>query len=409
MLKADQIYQELLRCNKCGSCQVNCPTYKATFYEGNVARGRLFLVRKYLEQGEQALLKTSEVVQSLDRCLLCESCTKVCPAGVRTAEVVLYYRQQLLAGQAAKSKWQEKLYRLAFLNKSFIPLAGKLANYYRKCGMLPDPYQLRTFLSQYLDGQVLKNNPGTGVILPATGQRKYKITFFVGCASNTFYHRAALAAINLLRRWADVTLLDNCCCGAPFLSLGAVDSFREVANLNLALISREQTDFIVTDCSTCASVLKQYPARLSVSSPVPAQIKDLIEILLLEQEQLPQVKNSGGRQFTFHYPCHLVRGQNLKEPTQRLLNNLFGLRYRPHPEDDSCCGGSGTYSILHRQLAQKIAAAKLANIQSSGATQVLSSCPACLMQLGAVAKKLSLPLEIKPLAVFFQEAIEEIR
>jgi glycolate oxidase iron-sulfur subunit len=407
MLNKEQIYHELSRCNKCGTCQVICPTYKATFHEGNVARGRLFLVRKYLEQGDQVLLQAKEVIQSLDQCLLCESCTKVCPSGVRTAEVVLYYRQQLLAAQTAKSKWKEKLYRLAFLNKAFIPFAGKMAYYYKNIGILPDPYQFRTFLSKYIDGQVLKNNPGTGIVLPATGRRKYKISFFVGCAINTFYHRAALASINLLRRWADVTLLDNYCCGAPFLSLGDVDSFKEVAGRNLDLFNREKTDFIVTDCSTCASVLKQYPARLGVSAPVLAQLKDLVEILLLEQEELPRVKDSGGQKFTFHYPCHLVRGQNLKEPTQRLLSNLFGSYYRPHLEDDSCCGGAGTYSILHRQLAQKITAAKLTNIQNSGATQVVSSCPACLMQLGAVVKRLSLPLEVKPLAVFLQKALEE--
>jgi glycolate oxidase iron-sulfur subunit len=62
---------------------------------------------------------------------------------------------------------------------------------------------------------------------------------------------------------------------------------------------------------------------------------------------------------------------------------------------------------LHRQLAQKITAAKLTNIQNSGATQVVSSCPACLMQLDAVVKRLSLPLEVKPLAVFLQKALEE--
>ncbi|WP_165859235.1 (Fe-S)-binding protein [Desulfofundulus salinus] len=409
MLEKEQVYKELLRCNKCGGCQVICPTYKATYYEGNVARGRLFLVRKYLESGEQALLKTPEIIQSLEQCLLCESCTKVCPSGVRTAEVVLYYRQQLLEVKGAKNKWKERLYRLAFLNKAFIPLAAKLAYYYQKFGVIPDPYQLRSFLSQYLDGQVLRDNPGTGITLPATGQRKYKVTFFVGCASNTFYHRAALAAINLLRRWADVTLLDNYCCGAPLLSLGAVDGFREVASRNLELISREQTDFIVTDCSTCASVLKQYPARLGVAVPVMTKLRDLVEILIQEREHLSPVKGSGRQKFTFHYPCHLARGQNLKEPTQKLLDGLFGSSYQPHLEDDSCCGGAGTFGILHRDLAQKITAAKLANIQNSGAAQVVTSCPACLMQLGAVVKRLALPLVVKPLAVFLEEAMGESR
>ena len=47
-LIASHAAEELLRCNRCGFCVESCPTYRATFHELFVARGRNRLAEKAL-------------------------------------------------------------------------------------------------------------------------------------------------------------------------------------------------------------------------------------------------------------------------------------------------------------------------------------------------------------------------
>ena len=57
-------------CVHCGFCNATCPTYLELFDERDGPRGRVYLVRALLENGEAG----DATRLHLDRCLTCRSC-----------------------------------------------------------------------------------------------------------------------------------------------------------------------------------------------------------------------------------------------------------------------------------------------------------------------------------------------
>lgn len=393
MLTKADVQKQIDSCNKCGSCQFHCPTYRVSRDENLVARGRNYLVRRYLQEGSGDLLQDREVVKSLDGCLLCEACTAGCPSGVKTSDIVLYHRQELLRTGTFERALKERLYKAVFANRTVFPFLGWGANLYRHLPGEPNLAGTRDYLTGYLDGKTLKGTwpPGKPLPVKATGKRaSRRFAFFGGCASNTFFHKAAADAVEILSHLGEVTLVDNYCCGAPLLSLGDWRGFGEVARKNAEILSGGKWDFIVSDCATCASTLKKY-ARLGIGCEPAGPVVDFVEVLHREKEFLAEAVRGVEEPFTFHYPCHLARGQNLRKETSELLFTLFGDSYVTHGEDDSCCGGAGTYGVFNRAMSEKIVAGKLQKIARTPAKTIVSSCPGCLMQLNFGVNRFSAP------------------
>lgn len=389
MLTKEDAQKQIQRCNKCGTCQFHCPTYRISRDENRVARGRNYLVRHYLQETEGDFLQDKDVVRSLDGCLLCEACTAGCPSGVKTADIVLYHRQELLKRRAFDRTLKEKIYRAIFAHRTIMPLMGWGAHLYQNFPGQPDFAGTRGYLTEYLDGKTLKGTWPPGRPVSLTSPRKvadYRIAFFVGCASNTFFRKAAEDAVMILSQLGEVTLLDNYCCGAPLLSLGDWEGFTQVAAKNAALLTKGKWDFVVSDCATCTSSLKKYD-QLGVELACPPL--DLVELLHKERQALGATLKPLEQPFTFHFPCHLVRGQNLKQSAKELLVDLFGSAYVPHEEEDSCCGGAGTYGVFNRGMSVQIVDRKFLQIAKTPARTVVTACPGCLMQLNWGANRFS--------------------
>ena len=88
--------------------------------------------------------------------------------------------------------------------------------------------------------------------------------------------------------------------------------------------------------------------------------------------------------FTYHDPCHLVRGQGIRREPRDLLGATG--RFVEMEEADTCCGGAGSFHIDYPDIAAKILAKKRANIERTGAAVVVTGCPGCLIQLSKAAK-----------------------
>jgi glycolate oxidase iron-sulfur subunit len=48
---------------------------------------------------------------------------------------------------------------------------------------------------------------------------------------------------------------------------------------------------------------------------------------------------------------------------------------------ERCCGGGGSFSLFHYDLAMKIADRKLDSIAASGAEIVATNCPGCILHI----------------------------
>jgi glycolate oxidase iron-sulfur subunit len=95
----------LRRCVHCGFCNATCPTYQLLGDERDGPRGRIYLVKQWLE-GEVA----GEVTRDhLHRCLACQSCETTCPSGVEYLDLVTRAKQAL--PESAKYHGVMQLYR----------------------------------------------------------------------------------------------------------------------------------------------------------------------------------------------------------------------------------------------------------------------------------------------------------
>ena len=70
-------------CVHCGFCLATCPTYLDQRDERDSPRGRIYLVRQFLETDQHEQLTQ----QHLDRCLTCQSCETTCPSGVAYGDI----------------------------------------------------------------------------------------------------------------------------------------------------------------------------------------------------------------------------------------------------------------------------------------------------------------------------------
>jgi Fe-S oxidoreductase len=84
---------------------------------------------------------------------------------------------------------------------------------------------------------------------------------------------------------------------------------------------------------------------------------------------------------TYHDSCHLKRGAGVwREPRQLLAAAGHELVEMAHA--DRCCGFGGSYSFTSQpDIARRILADKLADIETTAAGCVAMDCPGCLLQI----------------------------
>ena len=141
----------------------------------------------------------------------------------------------------------------------------------------------------------------------------------------------------------------------------------------------------MTDCSSCAAFLKKYPdlfadsEHLEKAKKVATHCKDMVE-LIFSHDNLPATQRDSVV-VTYHDPCHAARGQKLVQEPRDVLNKIPGIEYRELPEADWCCGGAGSYALSHYDLSQQVLDRKMENLKKTDADLLVTSCPACMMQL----------------------------
>ena len=97
---------------------------------------------------------------------------------------------------------------------------------------------------------------------------------------------------------------------------------------------------------------------------------------------------------TYHDPCHASRYQGLREEPRSLLRSVPGVNLLEMEEADWCCGGAGTYSVTHPDLAQRILDRKIDNVERTGAQALVTSCPSCMIHLSYGVRRRGLAVQV---------------
>ncbi len=374
----------LRSCVHCGFCNATCPTYQLLGDELDGPRGRIYLIKQMLE-GQPAGAVTR---RHLDRCLTCRNCETTCPSGVQYGRLLDIGRDML--ERLSPRPLPERLARAALRRTLttpgvFQPLL-KLGQRVR--GVLPTA--LRAHIPPSASSETSRVQPAS------TGQARLDRRMLVlqGCAQPALAPDTNAAATRVLARLGIelVAAPDAGCCGAIDQHLAAAEAARAAMRRNIDAwwpYVEAGVEAIVMTASGCGSLVKDYghhlrddPAYAHKAARVASLTRDLSEILA--REDLSGLRVGPPRRVAFHPPCSLQHGQRLRGVIETLLAGV-GHQLLPVEEAHLCCGSAGTYSLLQPELAGRLRARKLANLNARGPELIATANIGCQSHLAAAS------------------------
>ncbi len=390
--EADKI---LRACVHCGFCTATCPTYVLLGDELDSPRGRIYLIKQMLEQGQAA---TEEVVTHIDRCLSCLSCMTTCPSGVHYMHLVDHARVHIektytrpwldrtLRETLAKLMPYPARFRLALIFGAF----GKpLAPLFNLVGLNQIGAMLR--LAPWLP--VKKSAHAQGAVLKAGGVRKGRVALMSGCVDQVVAPSIRDAAIRLLTRHGIEVVLPKgeACCGSLSHHMGreheALGFVRNNVDAWTREIDGEGIDAILITASGCGTTVKDYgfmlrldPAYAAKAAKVSSLAKDITEYMAGFGLAAPAAKRA--LKVAYHSACSMQHGQQITEQPKALLT-AAGFTVKDVPEGHLCCGSAGTYNMLQPEIAGRLLARKVANIESLKPDLIATGNIGCMRQIAS--------------------------
>lgn len=378
--RADEAQSILRSCVHCGFCNATCPTYLDQGNELDGPRGRIYLIKMFLE-GEA----TSELTQRhLDRCLSCRNCETTCPSGVK-------YHALLDIGRSAL---EPRVQRPLKARAMRVALTKILPEPSRVQALLGVARAVRPLLPEALKVKIPQKD-GSDPHRPSIRHAK-RVLMLEGCVQPAMAPGINAATARVLDRLGiSVTPIAQAgCCGASSYHLGAQEQGLEQARRNIDAWwpQIEQGALaIVQTSSGCGAFVKEY-GDLFRNDPVYAErarrvselAQDLVEIL--EQQPLEACLNQQARpRLAFHCPCTLQHAQKLGGRVELVLTRL-GFELGAVPDSHLCCGSAGTYSLTEPEIAGRLRDRKLDALESSRPDLIVTANMACGNHLNSAGR-----------------------
>ena len=394
-----QVSEKILRtCVHCGFCTATCPTYLLLGDELDSPRGRIYLIKDMLEGGKPA---SPEVVKHVDRCLSCLACMTTCPSGVHYMHLVDHARAHIdktyrrsLADRTVRSLLAAVLpYRNRFrvallaaaLGKPVKPLVAAIPGIgARLAAMLDLAPTWRPSRPTSVPGKRL--NASSGNIA------RRRVGMLTGCAQAVLKPAINEAATRLLNRNGIEVVLPRGegCCGALVHHMGREDAALGFARRNIdawiAEMDGEGLEAIVITASGCGTTIKDYgfmlrddPAYAAKAKRVSEISKDITEFVGGLSAEAPE--RPLGYTVAYHSACSMQHGQKITNLPKELLK-AAGFQVRDVPEGHICCGSAGTYNILQPEIAGRLRARKVANIERIKPDLIATGNIGCMTQIG---------------------------
>jgi len=355
--------EEFLHCIRCGLCLYTCPTYRTTLVESDSPRGRIALVRA---AAEGVLNPGPNFADKFYRCLLCGSCSQVCPSGVEVSDLLL----------AARTDAAQR----GLLPENLVLLDGNIITHYN---ISAEDNAQRLLWSQNLE------KPPQG-----TDKQQAEVVYFVGCVSSFFprSYRLPQSFTRILEAaGVDYALLgeEEWCCGYPLLINGELEKGRELIRHNVERARALGAKRVVTTCPSCYHTWKHtYPEVLGHELDVEVLHATELMAELLEEGRLSLQEFN--ETVTYHDPCDLGRKSGVYDAPRQVLRAIPGLKLvemADNRENSHCCGGGGNLETYRPELAQAVARRRLGQALDTEARYIVSACQQCERTLTAAARR----------------------
>ncbi len=240
-------------------------------------------------------------------------------------------------------------------------------------------------------------------------QRPHSVYFFGTCLIDLFYPDAGMAGMELLRREGLKVVFPQkqTCCGQPARNNGYQDEARAVARLQLDAFPGDWP--IVVPSGSCAGMMKTHYPELFEGDPDHARAvafsKRVFELtqFLVEVLDVRLVDRGEPVTITWHGSCHSQREMGVVDQPKALLRQLTNVTLVENPREAECCGFGGTFSVKQPEISAAMVTDKVASIEATGATQVVSGDCGCLMNIGGAIEKAAKRLRPRHIAEFLLE------
>lgn len=354
----------LRKCVHCGFCNATCPTYQLLGDELDGPRGRIYLVKDLLENGQNLELTKFH----LDRCLTCKSCETTCPSGVEYSQLAEIGRE-LIATSGNKRTWFEKVVLHIVPRYQRFRFLVKLGRIFR--------FFVPPALARFLN-----NKP---VATPKHRKSEGEVVLLQGCVQRAMTPDVVENLAQILQeRGVSVRVNeDELCCGGLHFHLGERDASNSMMKSYMKSLHWEDAHTLISSASGCGAVLKHYgrilgddDARLFAS-----RISDVSEYL----EGFEFENATLYRKVALHSPCSLQHGLQLGGSVKNILSKA-GFELVPTTDEHLCCGSAGTYSIFQNELADRLLQAKMESLTKHKPDVIATSNVGCQLHIASSSK-----------------------
>lgn len=377
--QAAEAEQVLRTCVHCGFCNATCPTYQLLGDELDGPRGRIYLIKQFLETDQVS----AATQQHLDRCLVCRNCETTCPSGVEYHKLLDIGR--VAVEQQVQRPLGERLLRGGLRHLMTQPGLFKAAV---RSGQWVRPL-LPEALKAKLPAQSAPAKPR-----PSTRHPR-RMLILEGCVQPSLSPNTNAATARVLDRLGiGLTPAPQAgCCGAVDYHLNAQKRGLERAKRNIDAwwpAIQAGCEAIIQTASGCGAFVKEYgyllrkdPDYAAKAARVSELTRDLVEVL--RDEPLEELKAVDQRRLAFQCPCTLQHAQKLGGAVEAVLRRL-GFELTAVPDAHLCCGSAGTYSITQPALSRQLRDNKLDALESGQPDVIATANIGCQVHLGGAGR-----------------------
>lgn len=367
----------LRSCVHCGFCTATCPTYQELGDERDGPRGRIYLMKQFLEGGET----TEKTREHLDRCLSCRSCETTCPSGVQYGRLLDISRG--LMEEHLERPRNERWLRWALLrvlpNRRLFGALLKLGQLTRP--LLPEPLRSKVPPKR------------TASSWPAGSHSRVALAL-AGCVQPSAAPGTNAAAARVLDRLG-ITLVEAPqagCCGAVRYHLSEHEAGLDDMRRNIDAwwpAIEGGAEAIVMTASGCGAMVQDYGHLLKNDPRYADKARRVSELSIdlaayLLKQDLSALNLSAGAEdkgkVAVHCPCTLQHAMKQGGTVEQLLQKA-GLELAATRDGHLCCGSAGTYSVLQPELSQKLLANKLEALSGDNPERIVTSNIGCQLHL----------------------------
>jgi Fe-S oxidoreductase len=216
--------------------------------------------------------------------------------------------------------------------------------------------------------------------------------YFVGCLPfyATIFEKQNVEALDIAQSVVKIlnhigiqpqVLADERCCGHDQLWQGDMETFRQLAELNLEKLKATKAKRIVTSCPECARTLKiDYPKIVGDHNLEIVHFTELLadsNVLLKSPGPNPEASTNGYARVTYQDPCRLGRHLGIYDAPRKVIDELdMELVEMERTRNLSLCCGTSCW-VACGQVSKNIQVERLKEARATGADLLITSCVKC--------------------------------